>query len=119
MSVVMLHGAHRPMPQFMQVGWDYDMPENRSVFILPERYSFDEDTTLRVFLHENVNAHVEITSQNLRRVDSLFIQYLIAAARKWEDSNLTFEITHLRAELSKSLELLGVQTNVLKWSAAE
>jgi anti-anti-sigma regulatory factor len=95
------------------------MPEDRRIFKLPERYSFDEDTTLKVFLHENMGANVEIASQNLRRIDSLFIQYLIAAARKWEESGLTFELTELRAELVKSLELLGVQTDALKWSAAE
>lgn len=95
------------------------MPEDQKIFTLPDRYSFDEDTTLKVFLLENADANVVIASQNLRRIDSLFVQYLIAAARKWRDSGLSFELTALRAELVKSLELLGVHTNVLKWSAAE
>lgn len=95
------------------------MPQTRAVFNLPERYSFDEDTTLRVFLTANAEANVEIAAPNLRRIDSLFIQYLIAAAQSWAAKGLILEVTGLRAELAKSMELLGVRPEILTWSAAK
>jgi anti-anti-sigma regulatory factor len=95
------------------------MPQTRTTFILPDRYSFDEDTTLRVFLTENAEANVEIAAPNLRRIDSLFIQYLIAAAQSWASKGLRLEVTGLRTELAQSLKLLGVRPEILTWSAAQ
>lgn len=95
------------------------MPQTRTVFKLPERYSFDEDTTLRVFLTENAEANIEISAPNLRRIDSLFIQYLIAAAQSWAAKGLSLEVTGLRTELAKSMELLGVRPEILTWSAGQ
>ena len=95
------------------------MPDTRTTFLLPERYSFDEDTTLRAFLTENRQANVEIAAPNLRRIDTLFIQYLIAAAQSWGAKGLRFEVTGLRAELARSMELLGVRSDILTWSAAQ
>ena len=95
------------------------MPDKRTTYLLPDRYSFDEDTTLRVFLAENLEAHVEIAAPTLRRIDSLFIQYLIAAAQSWAAKGLRFEVTGLRAEIAQSMELLGVRPEILTWSAAQ
>ncbi len=95
------------------------MPQKRSVFHLPDRYSFDEDTTLRVFLTQNAEADIEIAASNLRRIDSLFIQYLIAAAQSWATKGLSLQVTGLRAELAQSMELLGVRPEILTWSAAQ
>jgi|LauGreSuBDMM15SN_2_FD.fasta_scaffold155128_2 anti-anti-sigma regulatory factor len=95
------------------------MPQTRTTFILPDRYSFDEDTTLRVFLTENAEANIEIAAPNLRRIDSLFIQYLIAAAQSWAAKGLQLEVTGLRTELAQSMELLGVRPEILTWSAAQ
>lgn len=94
------------------------MPDKRTIFHLPERYSFDEDTTFRVFLADNLESNIEISAPNLRRIDSLFIQYLIAAAQSWTGKGLTFEVTGLRSELTQSMELLGVRPEILTWSAA-
>lgn len=95
------------------------MPQTRTTFILPDRYSFDEDTTLRVFLTENAEANIEIAAPNLRRIDSLFIQYLIAAAQSWAAKGLQLEVTGLRTELAQSMELLGVRPEIFTWSAAQ
>jgi anti-anti-sigma regulatory factor len=95
------------------------MSDAPSIFNLPDRYSFDEDTTLRVFLQENSDRKVMISAQNLRRIDSLLVQYLIAAARRWMGRGLSFQVIHLRAELARSLALLGVTPDLLAWSAAE
>jgi anti-anti-sigma regulatory factor len=94
------------------------MPDKRTIFHLPERYSFDEDTTLRVFLADNLESNIEISATNLRRIDSLFIQYLIAAAQSWTAKGLAFQVTGLRSELTQSMELLGVRPEILIWSAA-
>ncbi len=95
------------------------MPDTRTTFNLPERYSFDEDISLRVFLTENAEANIEISAPNLRRIDSLFIQFLIAASQSWAAKGLQFEVTGLRAELGKSMELLGVRPEILTWSATQ
>ena len=95
------------------------MPDTRTTFLLPERYSFDEDTTLRAFLTEHKEANIEIAALNLRRIDSLLIQYLIAAAKSWGAKGLRFEVTGLRTELARSMQLLGVRPNILTWSAAQ
>ena len=95
------------------------MSDAPSIFNLPDRYSFDEDTTLRVFLQENSDRKVMISAQNLRRIDSLLVQYLIAAARRWAGRGLSFQVIHLRAELARSIALLGVTSDLLAWSAAE
>lgn len=95
------------------------MPDERKIFSLPERYSFDEDTSLKVFLHDNRDANVEILGQNLRRIDSLLVQYFIAAARSWAAKGLTFEVSGLRADLAQSLELLGVRKDILCWRIAQ
>lgn len=95
------------------------MPDTRTTFHLPERYSFDEDTTLRVFLTENAETNIEIAAPNLRRIDTLFIQYLIAAAQSWAAKGLNIEVTGLRPELTQSMEMLGVRPEILTWSAAQ
>ena len=95
------------------------MSDAPSIFHLPERYSFDEDTSLRVFLQENSDQNVMISAQNLRRIDSLLVQYIIAAARRWGGRGLAFQVTQLRAELAQSLTILGVTPDLLAWSAAE
>lgn len=95
------------------------MSDAPRIFNLPERYSFDEDTTLRVFLQENSDQNVMISAQNLRRIDSLLVQYLIAAARRWMGRGLSFQVVYLRGELAQSIALLGVTPDLLQWSAAE
>lgn len=95
------------------------MPDQRTTYHLPERYTFDEDTSLRVFLGDNLESNIEISAPSLRRIDSLFIQYLIAAAQSWARKGLRFEVTGLRPELAQSMELLGVRPEILTWSAAQ
>lgn len=95
------------------------MPNKRRLYHVPERYSFEEDTTLRAFLADNLAANVEISASNLRRIDSLFVQYLIAAAQFWAAKGLKFEVTGLQTELALAMKLLGVRPEILVWRAAK
>lgn len=95
------------------------MPTERIIFHLAEKYSFDEDTALKVFLRENAAVNIEISAQNLRRIDSLLVQYLIAAARAWAAKGLKFELTNLQSELGQALDRLGVHTGILGWKVAQ
>jgi hypothetical protein len=95
------------------------MPNKRRLYHVPERYSFEEDTTLRAFLADNLAANVEISASNLRRIDSLFVQYLIAVAQFWAAKGLKFEVTGLQTELALAMKLLGVRPEILVWRAAK
>jgi anti-anti-sigma regulatory factor len=94
------------------------MQSTTLVYTLPERFAFDEDTSLKVFLREHKTSPVEINAMNLRKVDSLLLQYLIAAARVWQSNGLGFEITHLPQSLGDDLNLLGIDTHTLSWKVA-
>lgn len=94
------------------------MPNKRRLYHVPDRYSFDEDTSLRAFLADNLTTNVEISASNLSRIDSLFVQYLIAAAQSWAARGLAFEVTGLQTELAQAMKLLGVRPEILVWRAA-
>ena len=85
---------------------------------ISEKFSFDEDTALKVFLRENTELPVEICAQNLRKVDSLLLQYLIAASKTWRGKGLSFSVTNLPPEVGHTLNLLGIHEEVLSWKVA-
>ena len=85
---------------------------------IADKFSFDEDTALKVFLRENTDLPVEICAQNLRKVDSLLLQYLIAASLKWRSKGLDFSLTNLSPEVGTTLNLLGIHTEILSWKVA-
>lgn len=85
---------------------------------ISDKFSFDEDTALKVFLRENINLPVEICAQNLRKVDSLLLQYLIAASQKWRGKGLSFSLTNLSPEVGNTLNLLGIHDEILSWKVA-
>jgi len=85
---------------------------------ISDKFSFDEDTALKVFLRENIDLPVEICAQNLRKVDSLLLQYLIAASQKWRGKGLSFSLTNLSPEVGNALNLLGIHDEILSWEVA-
>lgn len=85
------------------------------IFVIPEKFAFDEDTSLKVFLCDNHSANVQINVGNLRKIDSLLLQYLIAANRAWTKRNLTMEITHVPSDIGDTMTQLGVDQNSLCW----
>lgn len=85
---------------------------------IADKFSFDEDTALKVFLRENSDYSVEICAQNLRKVDSLLLQYLIAASRKWRGKGLNLFLTNLSPEVGNTLNLLGIRDEILSWKVA-
>ena len=85
---------------------------------IADKFAFDEDTTLKVFLRENTDLSVEICAQNLRKVDSLLLQYLIAASQKWRSKGLSFSLTNLSPQVGNSLNLLGIHEDILSWKVA-
>ncbi len=85
---------------------------------IADKFSFDEDTALKVFLRENTASPVEICAQNLRKVDSLLFQYLIAASQKWRSQGLSFTVTNLSPEVGRALNLMGIHTDILSWKVA-
>jgi anti-anti-sigma regulatory factor len=85
---------------------------------ISDKFSFDEDTALKVFLRENIDLPVEICAQNLRKVDSLLLQYLIAASQKWRGKGLSFSLTNLSPEVGNALNLLGIHDEILSWKVA-
>ena len=87
-------------------------------YVIPERFAFDEDTSLKVFLRENQGAPVEISAANLRKIDSLLLQYLIAASRAWAARGLTFEIIQVPNDLNETFLQLGIPQTSLCWKVA-
>lgn len=94
------------------------MSNTTQIYTLPDKFAFDEDTSLKVFLREHTTDAIEINGQNLRRIDSLLLQYLIAAARCWRNNGLSFELSHLPAALGDDLNLLGIDSQTLSWKVA-
>jgi anti-anti-sigma regulatory factor len=88
------------------------------LYTIPERFAFDEDTSLKVFLGANQAAHIEINAANLRKMDSLLMQYLIAANRAWAQRALTFEITNVPSDIADSMTQLGIHEQSLCWKVA-
>ena len=88
------------------------------IHVIPERFTFDEDTSLKVFLRNSVTESVEISGRNLRRIDSLLLQYLIAAAQSWRNAGLGFCLTDVPKEVGDALTLLGVDEPILCWKVA-
>lgn len=87
-------------------------------YSIPKKFAFDEDTSLKVFLRANQDAHVQIIASNLRKVDSLLLQYLIAAARAWAERQLTLELIHVPSDVGDCLTQLGIHQNSLCWKVA-
>jgi anti-anti-sigma regulatory factor len=94
------------------------MPKDTMIHTIPEKFSFDEDISLKVFLRENGESPVEIAAQNLRKADGLLLQYLIAASRVWQNKGLKFELTHVSKELGEAFMLLGIDEKALSWKVA-
>ncbi len=88
------------------------------IHVIPERFTFDEDTSLKVFLSNSVGDPVEISMRNLRRIDSLLLQYLIAASRRWRNAGLAFCLTEVPRDVGDALTLLGVDDQILCWKVA-
>lgn len=87
-------------------------------YTIPERFAFDEDTSLKVFLAANQAASVEIIAANLRKIDSLLMQYLIAASRAWLLRGLSFEVTEVPGEIGDAMTQLGIHQHSLCWKVA-
>lgn len=85
---------------------------------LPERFAFDEDTSLKVFLRENFGKPVAVCAHNMRRVDSLLLQYLIAAANAWQAAGQEFFLTDVSSEVGDALTMLGIHNHILCWKVA-
>ncbi len=96
----------------------WPMPNETKIYVIPERFTFDEDTSLKVFLRESTDCSIEIVAQNLRKTDSLLMQFLIAAARKWRGAGLDFGVSQVPAEIAAAMQLLGVGQEELKWQVA-
>jgi len=94
------------------------MQNETQIYIFPEKFAFDEDTSLKVFLREHKGSSVEINAQNLRKIDSLLLQYLIAAARVWLANGQSFALTHVPGAMGNDLTLLGIDTQTLSWKVA-
>lgn len=91
------------------------MPNDTKIHVIPDKFTFDEDTSLKVFLRENTDSSIEIVARNLRRADSLLMQFLIAASRKWQGAGLTFSVTQVPADVASALNLLGIGKDELNW----
>lgn len=87
-------------------------------YTIPEKFAFDEDTSLKVFLRENQSESVQIVTANLRKIDSLLLQYLIAATRSWSARGLSFELTHVPSDIGDAMTQLGLDQNSLCWKVA-
>ncbi len=94
------------------------MPSEKKTFVIPDRFSFDEDIALKVFLRDSVGCHVEISAQNLRKIDTLLAQYLIAAAKHWKESGFDFELLQVPPDVCEAMLLLGIDEKTLTWKVA-
>jgi len=89
-----------------------------TVYIFPDKFAFDEDISLKVFLRENTDSSIDLNAQNLRKIDSLLVQYLIAAAKAWQAKNLNLHLSQVPPALGDDLVRLGVEPQTLNWKVA-
>ncbi len=83
-------------------------------FDLPERHSAEGMAALHRFLSDNSEAWIRLSAHRLRRLDSLLLQYLAAAARAWAAKGCGFEIVDLSQSAAETMTLLGAQADLLK-----
>ena len=95
------------------------MSNDRKVFHLPARASAADLMALQDFLRSCGEEPVTVSALRLRKLDTLTLQFLIAAAKAWADRGLRFEVTDLPVEIGKVMGLLGVQPKMLIWKEGQ
>ena len=85
------------------------------VFQLPEKAMPEDFAALKEFLIAHHWQPVQVSAQNLQKVDTLMLQYLLAVARAWAGRNLDFEVTEVSAAVDRMLHRLGVGADLLRW----
>ena len=91
------------------------MSNDWKVYHLPARASPADLHALRDFLRSCSDEPITVSALRLRRLDTLTLQLLIAAAKSWTARGLRFEVTDISAEIGKVMGLLGVQPKMLIW----
>ena len=89
------------------------MTNDWQVFQLPEKATPEDFAALKEFLIAHHWQPVQISAQNLRKVDTLMLQYLLAVARAWASRNLDFEVTEVSVAVDRMLHGLGVGPELL------
>lgn len=92
---------------------------HRSVYHLPARMSAADRLALQDFLRLQYDEPVMVSAHFLFMLDTLTLQLLIAAAKSWMARGLGFEVTDVSPEISKVMNLIGVQPQMLIWKEAQ
>ncbi|MDT8856012.1 STAS domain-containing protein [Paracoccaceae bacterium Fryx2] len=82
---------------------------------MPERGGLGEARGLEAFLRDQVAAPVRLDASAVQRLDTLLLQYLLAAGRAWSRRGLGFEVTGVGAALGAELALVGLTPDLLAW----
>ncbi len=88
-------------------------------FELPERLSVVEGNAFLPFLRDNPDAALTVSAARLRRVDTLLVQCLLAAAADRRARGVAFRVTGLTADRADQLRALGVTDEMLCFQVAE
>jgi anti-anti-sigma regulatory factor len=83
-------------------------------FALQEDFTTAEDGEVRRFLLENRGFSVRIDTGNLRRIDTMLVELLLAAAASWRKRGLDFQLTRVSDANERVLAHLGITPNLLE-----
>jgi anti-anti-sigma regulatory factor len=89
------------------------------IYQLPARTSPADLHALQDFLRSCSDEPVTVSALRLRKLDTLTLQFLIAAAKSWTARGLRFEVTDISAEIGKVLGQLGVRPQMLTWKEGQ
>ena len=87
-------------------------------FALPEDFTPAEDGSLVRFLAQNSKSAVRIDMGNLRRLDTMLVELMLAAHATWAKAGLEFEVTRVSAANEEVFMHLGIRADLLERSMA-
>jgi len=84
-------------------------------FAVPEKAALDQASGLSEFLRANHAGPIRLDLRAVDRVDTLLVQYLVAAARDWTARGLAFEVTGVGDRLAAGWARIGLGPDHLAW----
>lgn len=89
------------------------MAESWKHFVLTENFRPADDGRLKLFLLENAGCAVRIGAGNLRRLDAMLLELLLAAARVWRMRGQKFEVTEVSLPIEDAFLRMGALPELL------
>ncbi len=80
---------------------------------LPPRWSPEARQMLDAFLMERQDQSVCLSARDVRKLDCLMVQYVVAAARAWTARGKKLAITDRDPDFDAALTLIGVTPDML------